>query len=353
MRSREGSERTTLMYNVRDQELSQQIEKLLKELEPYSSLDLIREVLVTGVKLAEEKCSRGDLKILRSAIKELRYAFKIFSLHRHQPKVSMFGSARLLPTAPEYQTAMKFARRMAEAGYLVITGAGGGIMAAGNEGAGRKMSFGLNILLPFEQVANEAIADDPKLINFRYFFTRKLFFVKESDGVVLLPGGFGTQDEGFETLTLVQTGRSDPKPIIMLDAPGGSYWKDWYQFVSKQMLERGLISPEDDHLFLVTDDVDRACQEMETFYKRYHSLRYVEHKKMLVLRLKEPLKPEWVERLSQDFHDIVVDGEIEISQAFQEESDEPDLLDLPRLSLPFNRRNLGRLRQLINAINTF
>ncbi len=338
-------------YDVRDKGLSSQIDEILEELEPYSNLDLIREIFVTGVKLAQEDCSRGDLKVLRTSIKELRYACRVFSRYRDVPKVSVFGSARSQPSDSDFQTAVEFGRKMAEAGYMVITGAGGGIMAAGNLGAGREQSFGLNISLPFEQSANETIDGDPKLIEFRYFFTRKLFFVKESRALVYLPGGFGTQDETFESLTLTQTGRDVPEPIVLLDAPGGTYWKEWFRFVESQLLENGYISQEDRSLFIITDDVDEACEEIHRFYRVYHSSRYVEKGERLAIRLKHSLSGEIMESLNTEFHDILVSGLIEQREAFSEEDSEPEIADLPRLSLMFNRRNLGRLRELINRIN--
>ncbi len=338
-------------YDVRDKGLSSQIDEILEELEPYSNLDLIREIFVTGVKLAQEDCSRGDLKVLRTSLKELRYACRVFSRYRDVPKVSVFGSARSQPSDSDFQTAVEFGRKMAEAGYMVITGAGGGIMAAGNLGAGREQSFGLNISLPFEQSANETIDGDPKLIEFRYFFTRKLFFVKESRALVYLPGGFGTQDETFESLTLTQTGRDVPEPIVLLDAPGGTYWKEWFRFVESQLLEKGYISQEDRSLFIITDDVDEACEEIHRFYRVYHSSRYVEKGERLAIRLKHSLSGEMMESLNTEFHDILVSGSIEQREAFSEEDSEPEIADLPRLSLMFNRRNLGRLRELINRIN--
>ena len=338
-------------YDVRDKGLSSQIDEILEELEPYSNLDLIREIFVTGVKLAQEDCSRGDLKVLRTSLKEIRYACRVFSRYRDVPKVSVFGSARSQPSDSDFQTAVEFGRKMAEAGYMVITGAGGGIMAAGNLGAGREQSFGLNISLPFEQSANETIDGDPKLIEFRYFFTRKLFFVKESRALVYLPGGFGTQDETFESLTLTQTGRDVPEPIVLLDAPGGTYWKEWFRFVESQLLEKGYISQEDRSLFIITDDVDEACEEIHRFYRVYHSSRYVEKGERLAIRLKHSLSGEIMESLNTEFHDILVSGSIEQREAFSEEDSEPEIADLPRLSLMFNRRNLGRLRELINRIN--
>jgi uncharacterized protein (TIGR00730 family) len=325
---------------------------MLEELKPYPHLDLIREVLVTGAKLAQEGCDRGDLKILRSSIKELRYAFKVFADYRDVPKVTIFGSSRSQPDDPVFQTAVEFGRKIAEDGYKVITGAGEGIMGAGHVGAGRENSFGLNISLPFEQSANQTIAGDRKLINFRYFFTRKLFFVKESKAIVLMPGGLGTQDEGFETLTLVQTGRSEPTPIVMLDGPGGTYWKDWHQFFQKELLASGYVSPEDEALFLITDDLEEARQEILNFYHGYHSSRYVDRGRKLVVRLKHALSEESIKSLNEEFQDIVLEGSIEACDPYEEEGDEPDLLELPRLSLSFNRRNFGRLRQLIDRINS-
>ncbi len=340
-------------FDVDDKALSQRIDDLLEALKPYSHLDLIREVLVTGAKLAQEDCSRGDLKILRSSIKELRYAFKVFNDYRDVPKVTIFGSSRTPPEDPVFQAAVELGRKLAEDGYMVITGAGEGIMGAGHLGAGREKSFGLNISLPFEQSANETIASDQKLINFRYFFTRKLFFVKESKAVVLMPGGLGTQDEGFETLTLVQTGRSEPTPIVMLDGPGGTYWRDWLQFFQNQLLAGGYVSAEDESLFSITDDVEEARREIQNFYRCYHSSRYVDHGQKLVLRLNQSLSEASIKSLNEEFQDIVLGGSVEACDPYQEELDQPDLLELPRLSLSFNRRNFGRLRQFIDRINEF
>ena len=346
-----GSHRSSSSYDIYDDPVVEEVDEILDKLQPYPHLDLIREVFVTAVKLAREDCNRGDLKILRSSIKELRYAFKVFASYRNCPKVSIFGSARSRKTNPEYKTSQELGRRMAQSGYMVITGAGGGIMEAANIGAGRELSFGLNIMLPFEQSANEIIKEDPKLINFRYFFTRKLFFVKESNAVVLLPGGVGTMDEGFETLTLLQTGRSEPIPIVMLDSPSGTYWKDWHKFVRTHLFGGSYVSPEDEALFLVTNSVEAAYQEIMGFYRRYHSSRYVDRKRKLVVRLKSALSDQNLEDLNQEFEDILSEGQIENCEPFPEESDEMELLELKRLSLSFNRQKFGRLRQLIDRIN--
>jgi uncharacterized protein (TIGR00730 family) len=338
-------------YDVKDKHKHELIEQFVKELEPYAHTDLLREVLVTTVKLAEQNAARGDLKILRAAAKELRYAFKVFDKYRDTPKVAIFGSARSKEAHPDYATTREFASCIAKKGYMVITGAGGGIMAAGNEGAGREMSIGLNILLPFEQVANDSILGDPKLINFHYFFTRKLFFIKESDAVVLMPGGFGTMDEGFEALTLVQTGKDSPAPIVMLERPGGTYWPSWRDFIRKNLVERGLVSRDDEALYYATDSVEDACEEIEKFYRRYHSCRYVQGKTKLVLRLKTPLAEGQLGKLNDRFSDILKEGLIETCEPFAEEYDETDLLHLPRLSLTFDQRHFSRLRQLIDEIN--
>ncbi len=329
------------------------IDQLLEELAPYRHVDILRDFFLAGVQMAQEGADRGDAKIIRTAAKELRYAFRVFARYSKHSKVSIFGSARVVPGHPEFETAREFGRRMAEEGYLVITGAGPGIMAAGHLGAGQKKSFGLNIRLPFEQSPNPTIDGDRKLINFRYYFTRKLFFVKESEAIVLLPGGFGTLDEGFEVLTLVQTGKSEIKPIVMLDAPGGTYWSDWFQFVDRQMLQRGFISPEDRALFHITDDVEAAVSEIKAFYRAYHSSRFVDHRRKLVLRLKQEPDAQLLRSLNERFRDILVDGRIEMSDPFPEERDEPKLANLPRIALAFDQRQFGRLRQLIDTLNRF
>lgn len=341
-------------YDVDDPKLAGLIDEIIGELGQYPDLDLLREVFVTGVKLAlDDSSSRGDIKILRTAVKEMRHAFRVFADYLDVPKVSVFGSARSLPDGAEFRLAQELGQRLARSGYMVITGAGDGIMGAAHLGAGREKSIGLNIMLPFEQSANPVIARDPKLINFRYFFTRKLFFVKESNAIVLMPGGFGTLDEGFETLTLVQTGKRDLIPIIMLDVENGGYWEGWKRLVEEQLLGGGFISPEDRSLYMITHDLDEACGEIEIFYHRYHSSRFVERRKTLVLRLKEELSDKDVVRLNRDFADVLTEGEIRKCQPFAEEEDEPALASLPRIALEFDQVHNGRLRQLIDAVNSF
>ncbi len=310
---------------------------------------LIAEIKETADKLDRDQASRGDLKLLSRALKELRYAFKVFTPYRRTKKVTVFGSARTPADHPEYLESVEFGRRMASAGWMVVTGAGGGIMEGAHVGAGQSMSMGVNIMLPFEQEANPIINRDEKLVTFRFFFTRKLMFVKEVHAVVLFPGGYGTQDELFEVLTLVQTGKRDMLPIICVDAPGGTYWTSWLAFVREQLLSRRLISPHDLSLLKITDSVEDAVQEIMRFYSVYDSMRYIREK--LVLRLHSPVSDELLDRLNAEFADILESGRIERADPHPFELDDEHLLGHARLSLHFNRRDAARLRQLIDAIN--
>ena len=311
--------------------------------------ELIAEIKETADKMARDKATRGDLKIVSRALKELRYAFKVFTPYRRRRKVTVFGSARMPPEHPAYRQALEFGRRMAEEDWMVVTGAGGGIMEAAHVGAGRELSIGLNIMLPFEQEANPVISRDDKLINLKYFFTRKLLFVKEVHAVTLCPGGFGTQDEGFETLTLVQTGKRDIMPIVCLDEPGGDYWQGWLEFVRRQLLDKKLISPDDQSLFRITDSVEDAVDEIMQFYSVYNSMRYVRNK--LVLRLHREPPDALVERLNAEFSDLVESGRIEKVRTHRLEADDEHLSELPRLKFQFDRVSIGRLRQMIDLIN--
>jgi uncharacterized protein (TIGR00730 family) len=308
----------------------------------------IQRALAVIMRLTEEEIDRLDWKILTASIEDMERAFQVFYPYRHVRKVTIFGSARLAPETPEYKLAAEFARYLTQQGFMVMTGAGGGIMEAGNVGAGAEKSFGLNIELPFEQGANPFIAGDPKLINFKYFFTRKLFFLRESDAIALFPGGFGTQDEAFECLTLCQTGRSGPVPLVLIDKAGGTYWQDWDAYVRKHLVQRGLVSPEDSCLYTVTDNLDVAYEAINNFYRVYHSSRYVGDQ--LVMRLKLELSDADVERLNEDFSDILVKGRIEKSSALPQETPD-ETAELPRLLLYFNRRDTGRLYQMINTIS--
>lgn len=310
---------------------------------------LIQQLQTTVQQLAADNASIADLKIAAGALREMREGFKLFAPYRNVRKVSTFGSARVQQGDPVFRLAEEFARRIADQGFMVITGAGGGIMEACQRGAGRERSFGVNIRLPFEQRANSIISGDPKLMSFRYFFTRKLFFLKEADAVVLFPGGFGTHDEAFETLTLLQTGKTRPVPLVFLDQPRGTYWTTWRRYVEDHMLRRGMIDRTDFALFRVTDSIEEAVNEILRFYQVYHSSRYV--RELLVIRLQRPLPEDFVRSLNREFADIVVRGRIEQRSALPVEKDEPEIASLPRLVFEFDRMHFGRLRELIDAIN--
>lgn len=293
---------------------------------------------------------RLDLKVMHRAVREMRYALSVFAPYRAVPKVTVFGSARAHPTTPAYQMATAFARRMVEAGFMVITGAGNGIMHAAQEGAGRNHSFGLNILLPFEQAPNKIIANDAKLVYFKYFFTRKLIFVKETSAFALFPGGFGTHDEAFEALTLLQTGKSGLMPVVFVDTPGSTYWHDWYTFVERHMVGQGFISPSDLNLFKVTDDLDEAVAELCTFYHNYHSSRYVDGQ--LLIRLQRAPSEALLARLNSDFRDLLSQGDFVVAPPPGDDPDD-EAPHLPRLLFWFHRLAMGRLRQLVDVLNQY
>jgi uncharacterized protein (TIGR00730 family) len=311
--------------------------------------ELIQTIKDSADKLADDQTSRGDLKIISRTLRELRYAFKVFSPYRRSRKVTVFGSARTPSDQPAYKQALAFGREMAAHNWFVITGAASGIMEAGHAGAGRDHSMGLNILLPWEQTANPFIAGDPKLVYMKYFFTRKLMFVKESDAFCLMPGGFGTLDEGLEVLTLMQTGKHDMMPVVLLDEPGGTYWLMFDQFIRHELLERGMIDPSDMSLYRMTDRVEVAVEEMLQFYRIYHSMRYV--RANLVFRLQRPLGKSVLDEINDRFRDILSEGCFAVSGPLPEERTEAHLATLPRLVFHFDRRSFGRLRQLIDHIN--
>src|SRR3989454_10337121 len=330
-------------YQLQSDEANRRIDALLEHLRvPEATWRLYGEMLTTVLKMFEDGAAVGDLKIAHMALKEMRYGFKVFAPYRQVPKVTVFGSARTPPEHPVSAQAYGFGRRMTDAGWMVITGAGSGVMGAAQEGAGRERSFGLNIRLPSEQEANPWIADDPKLISFKYFFTRKLFLVREAHAMAFFPGGFGTCDEAFEALTLTQTGKQPVLPLVLVDEPGGTYWKRFEEFVRGEMMAKGMISPEDADLFRITDDVDEAVDEILKFYRVYHSQRYVvDH---LVFRLSRPLPAATVADLNARFAEIL-DGPIEqVPGPLKAENGE--LPDLPRLILPFKRTVFSRLRQV-------
>lgn len=321
---------------------------LLEQLPTMQHGKLIRQVLETILRMMGREADRLDWKILNYALQDMEQGFQIFYPYRHVRKITIFGSARMQPTSPTYQLARQCAHQLAQVGFMVMTGAGGGIMEAGNEGAGPEHSFGLNIQLPFEQGANPVMEGDPKLINFKYFFTRKLFFLRESDGLVLFPGGFGTQDEAFESLTLVQTGKADPMPIVLVDSPDERYWHNWDAYIQENLLARGLISPDDPSIYTIVDSVEAACEAISAFYRVFHSCRYVGEQ--LVLRLKCELAETALEQINAEFSDILVRDQIRPSQALPEEKGD-ETSDLPRLVLYFNHRDFGRLYQLIRRLS--
>ncbi|MEZ4217203.1 MAG: TIGR00730 family Rossman fold protein [Myxococcota bacterium] len=312
-----------------------------------AGLDLVREMVVTSLRLLRDGADRGDLRLVNSALKELRHSFRVFRPYEHVRKVAVFGSARTAPSSPEWKQAEAFAERIVDAGWMVITGAGGGIMAAAQGGAGREASFGVNIRLPFEQVANPTIAGDEKLINFRYFFTRKVTFVRESHAIVLLPGGFGTLDEGFEALTLIQTGKSELLPVVFLDAPGGRHWRDWLAFVEGELAATGRIDRDDLALFRVTDDVDEALREIRNFYSNYHSSRHV--RDQLVLRLRKAPTAAQLAELEREFAPLLGGEGLAVGPPHPDERGE--VPDYARLFLRPDRRRVGLLRKLVDRLN--
>jgi len=314
--------------------------------------ELIREMILAALKAGQEEEEKADLKLMNSTLKEMRFTSKVFGPYRNVRKVTVFGSARTQPDEPSYNMAYLFGQRLAAEGYMVITGGGSGIMHAVNEGAGPENSFGVNIRLPFEQKPNPVVEDNPRLIVYKYFFNRKVAFLKEAHAIVLFPGGFGTLDEAMETLTLLQTGKSDPIPLILLDEPGGTYWSKWIQFFEQELLTQGYITASDFYLFERVDSVDAAMEKINHFYHRYHSLRYVE--KQLVIRLTSDIDPNSLEELKDLFSDILTpDGNMYLSGPLPAESDESEFASLPRLVVDFNRKNFGRLRSLIDAINCY
>jgi len=322
---------------------------LLDQLTQVEDGDLVAEIVANALKLLRDQTNRGDIKLINKSMKELRYALKVFAPYRETRKISIFGSARTPESHPDYKSAADFGKSMASAGWMVITGAGGGIMAAGHGGAGPGPSFGLAIRLPFEQKTNPFIEHDPKLINFKYFFTRKLMFLRSSHAVAVYPGGFGTMDEGFEVLTLIQTGKSVPMPIVFIDRPNGDYWGMWQDYVNKQLLQRGLIGPHDLALYKITDNVHEAVKEVTHFYSTYHSIRYVREE--LVMRLNRAPNEKQLDQINQEFKDITLGGTYHLSPPLPVEKDEPTLAHLPRLVFNFNKRDHGRLRMLITHQN--
>jgi uncharacterized protein (TIGR00730 family) len=332
-----------------DPRLSRQIEELIQAKGGGANEAEVADIIENALKLLTDVQDSGDVRVIQTALRELRYAFRLFAPFAEKRKVTIFGSARTQPDKAEYQQAVEFGRKMADAGFMVITGAGPGIMQAGHEGAGPENSFGANIRLPWEQSANPVIANDKKLVTFRYFFTRKFIFIRHSDAIALFPGGFGTLDEGYEALTLMQTGKSQLMPLVLVDKPGGTYWKTWDKHIREHLLRDKLISPDDLHLYQITDSADEAVKIITRFYRNFHSTRWV--KDALVIRLKHAPSPSAIAAMNEDFADIIEGEPVKIIPPTPPEQEETQHLDLPRIAFGFNRRDYGRLRQLIDVLN--
>ena len=335
--------------NITLADLGAQIDEWLRAQNDSVNADQFAGILRTLLKLAQDNAERGDLKILNRAMQELRHAFRIFAPYRHMRKVSIFGSSRVPESDPYYHLARSVGNALAQAEFMVITGAGPGIMQAGHEGAGRERSFGVNIRLPSVQDANPFIGNDPKLMNFHFFFTRKLVFVKESDAVVIFPGGFGTHDELMESITLAQTGKTHLVPIVLMDLPGGTYWSRWEEFLRDDVMSRGYIVEREMTFFRILTSAEAAVEEITKFYRNFHSYRFV--KRDLVIRLNYPPSPALIDRLNRDFADIVSGGKVRQTEPLPAEADDPGKLHLHRLVMRFNREDYARLRQMIDVIN--
>ena len=336
-------------YEIDDKAIDGLINELARRRGSSESDYLLREILTTAVKLGMESKDKGDLKLVNNALKELRYSFKIFFPFRHVKKAIIFGSARSKNTSAEYIMAEKFSKKITEKGYMVVTGGGPGVMEAGNKGALKGKDFALNIRLPFEQKPNPYIDEKERMINFKYFFTRKLIFVKETDVTALFPGGFGTLDEGFEMLTLMQTGKSKPRPIILMEPKGSTYWSDWKRFINNQLVKNGYINKDDFSLFYLARSVEEAVSFIENFYRVYHSIRYVAG--MTIIRLNTKISSKTLKLINKKFKGILTSGEITFSPPTKEEVEREEFLDLPRLAMNYNLHDYGRLLQLIHAIN--
>lgn len=332
-----------------DPELKRRIEELIAYKGGGYNEENVADIIENALKLLTDVKDTGDVRVIQTALRELRYAFKLFAPYASVRKVTIFGSARTQPTRMEYQQAMEFGRKITEAGFMVITGAGAGIMHAGHEGAGPEKSFGANIRLPWEQAANPVIREDKKLVTFKYFFTRKLIFIRHSDAIALFPGGFGTMDEGYEALTLMQTGKSQLMPLVLIDRPGGTYWRTWDKHVREHLLRDQLICADDLNLYQITDSADQAVKIITRFYRNFHSSRFV--KELFIIRLKHAPTDSAIEALNEDFADINLGPKIQRIEATPEEIADEDNVELPRIAFQFNRRDYGRLRQLIDALN--
>ena len=336
-------------YQVGDKIIDGLIDKIVSKSGSAETEHVRREILTTAVKFGKESSDKGDLKLVNNALKELRYSFRVFAPYRDVKKVIIFGSARVNEASDEYKMAEEFSKKMTDKGYMIVTGGGPGIMEAGNRGAKPGQDFALNIRLPFEQKPNPYVDEKEKLINFKYFFTRKLIFVKETDATVLFPGGFGTNDEGFEMLTLIQTGKSKPRPVVLMEPEGSAYWGGWRNFIKKDLVGNGFAKNEDLNFAYLTNNVDEAVKYIMDFYKVYHSIRYVLG--LTVIRINKKLTDKTMDFINREFKDILTEGEITLSTATREEVEKGEYPQLPRLIMNFNLRDYGRLYELIGAIN--
>ncbi len=341
-----------LRFNRQNGPVDGAIDQLLELAGEIRRPEYVRDMIIAALKAGQEDDESADLKLMNTTLKEMRFTSKVFGPYRDKRKVTVFGSARTRPEEPVYEMARLFGQKLAEVGYMVITGGGPGIMQAANEGAGPDHSFGVNIRLPFEQKPNPVLEGNPRLITYKYFFNRKVAFLKEADAVALFPGGFGTLDEAMETLTLVQTGKRNPLPLVLIDDPTCSYWSDFTKFMEEELLTRNFIGKTDLSLFERVDSVESAVARINRFYSRYHSMRYVNGH--LVFRLTSQISAENIKKLKATFLDILIPlGTIAPSDPLPEEVEDNDVVHLPRLVIDFNRHDFGRLRNLIDAINDF
>jgi uncharacterized protein (TIGR00730 family) len=340
-----------LSFSHTNDQIDQLIDRLIDTAGDINQPQIVREMLISALKIGQETDYLADLKLINRTLQEMRYTAQVFGPYRDRKKVTIFGSARTEPDDEMYQKCLRFSKSLADRGYMIITGGGPGIMQAGNEGAGSENSFAVNIRLPFEQKPNPVMLRNPRLVTYKYFFNRKVAFVKEADAVAVFPGGFGTLDEAMEVFTLIQTGKTSPKPLILVDDNDG-YWERFFDFVKESLLVKGFISGEDFSLFTITKDEQEAVEVIDTFYRTYHSMRFIDHR--LVIRLNKELTAENIVTLVDEFPELLVhDDEIRCCGPFPEEFDEPDLASLPRITMLFDHHHYGLLIAFINRINTF
>jgi len=340
-----------LSFSRSNPQIDQMINRLIEEAGDICHPGIIKDMIIATLKIGQDVDYLADLKLINTTLREMRYTARVFGPYRNRKKVTIFGSARTGPEEEMYQKCVRFSRTLADNNYMVITGGGPGIMQAGNEGAGSENSFAVNIRLPFEQSPNPVMYRNPRLVTYKYFFNRKVAFVKEADAIVVFPGGFGTLDEAMEVFTLVQTGKTSPKPLILMDDSAG-YWEQFFDFIKESLLVNGFISGEDFSLFTITKDDQEALEVIDTFYRNYHSLRFIENR--LVIRLNIKLSADQIATLADEFSELIKNGDtIHSCEAYPEEVDEPDLANMPRISLLFDHHHYGLLIAFINRINTF